>query len=655
MSSSRLRIPIFYRVFFIIAGLTLSAAIGCSIVLYQGASESFNAEQRNKLESIAATAALQIDPALHHQIQTRKDESSVTYKKIKSILKAIRRANPRMRYVYTMRKTNNVHEWQFVVDAEENPALVSHVGDEYNIDNAPEMMGGWFDPTSDKEPVKDGWGTWISGYAPVKDRKGNTECIIGMDMSIKELRSEEASLRYTAIKHVFFALILAVALSYFVTKSLLKPLSAFINAAQKVRNGDLDFRVSEAWIDELRHFAEAFNHMLASLKRSTKDFLTGLWNHRHFQEILSKEIDRSERYGHNLCLLLIDLNGFRALNDKFGHPIGDSILWQIGCMLQTAIRELDLAARYGGDEFAILLPETDLASGMQTAGRLLDRIEAQSIYAVPMEKLTSPGFVANEQDKAEISFAIGLASYPDCHNKRDGLVMAADIALCRAKQSGRNSICSYDTLMTSSSECVDPNDLFQILRDPNQAAIRSLAAAVDARDRYTHGHSERVTGYALEIAAAIGLDDETTDDLRVAGLLHDLGKIGIPDSVLNKPFGLTDEERLIIERHPVIGSDILKRAPQLDKIIPPVLSHHERWDGAGYPKGLAGEDIPLMARVLAIADSFDAMTSDRPYRKAMAIDAALMELHYNAGKQFDPKLVEVFVSLMSAEVELKAA
>jgi len=232
--------------------------------------------------------------------------------------------------------------------------------------------------------------------------------------------------------------------------------------------------------------------------------------------------------------------------------------------------------------------------------------------------------------------------------------MAADLALCRAKHVARNSVCTYDATI-GGEEHVDPHQLYQMLRDPNAAAIQSLAAAVDAKDRYTHGHSERVTAYALEIGEALQMSSEMRDALKVAGLLHDLGKIGVPDSILNKPGSLTQEEREALQRHPSIGGDILHQSPQLDLIIPAVLFHHERWDGAGYPDGLAGESIPLVARILAIADAFDAMTSDRPYRKAMSVEEALLELRANAGKQFDPALVEMFIGKMSSSAQGRAA
>jgi putative nucleotidyltransferase with HDIG domain len=287
-----------------------------------------------------------------------------------------------------------------------------------------------------------------------------------------------------------------------------------------------------------------------------------------------------------------------------------------------------------------------MEAGLVIADRIRETIESHQFYPVPLEQLQADGYVPSDREPIKLTTTIGLASFPEHHTTRDGIVMAADIALCRAKYIGRNCVCTYDSAI-GGGEMLDPHDFYQMLRDPDAAAVQSLAAAVDARDHYTHGHSERVTDYAMLIADGLGMDDEDRDALKVAGLLHDLGKIGVPDAILNKPGVLTIEEKNTVQSHTSLGGDILRQTHQLDRIIPAVLFHHERWDGSGYPDGLSGPDIPLAARVLAIADSFDAMTSDRPYRTAMSTQAALQELQANAGKQFDPELVDIFVTRMT--------
>jgi putative nucleotidyltransferase with HDIG domain len=246
----------------------------------------------------------------------------------------------------------------------------------------------------------------------------------------------------------------------------------------------------------------------------------------------------------------------------------------------------------------------------------------------------------------------GVASFPKDHDSKDGLAMAADIALCRAKHIRRNSVYAYET--PESGELFDPQKLFDALHNTGNSAIASLTEEVDSKDRHDSGHSERVAEYAQQIAEAVDIDIEWVNGMRIAGLLHDIGKTGVPESILNKPGSLSDEERSMINQHPVISAGILRRAPQLDQILPAVLFHHERWDGKGYPDGLKGEQIPITARIMAIADSFDAMTSDRPYRKAMSVEEALNEILAGAGGQFDPDLVSKFIEHYSAPQE-KAA
>jgi HD-GYP domain-containing protein (c-di-GMP phosphodiesterase class II) len=247
-----------------------------------------------------------------------------------------------------------------------------------------------------------------------------------------------------------------------------------------------------------------------------------------------------------------------------------------------------------------------------------------------------------------------MAAYPAHHSTKDGVVMAADIALCQAQRSARNTVCVFDPGATI-NEGIDPYDLYQVLRDPSSAALQSLAAAIDARDKYTQGHSERVAHYAVAVAEAVADDPEMSSRAWVAGLVHDLGKLGIPDAILSKPARLTEEEHAIIRGHPSLGESILRRAHQLEQVIPAVLYHHERWDGAGYPHGLAGEGIPFIARILGVSDAFDAMTTDRPYRVALTLDQATSELRAGAGKQFDPSLVEPFIKSMSQEPSRRAA
>jgi len=210
---------------------------------------------------------------------------------------------------------------------------------------------------------------------------------------------------------------------------------------------------------------------------------------------------------------------------------------------------------------------------------------------------------------------------------------------------GRNRICRFDSVPGAAHDD-DPFQLQKYLKDSTLATIQALAGAVDAKDPYTQGHSMRVAKFAADLARYMGNPKEFIELVYKTATLHDVGKIGVPDSVLSKPSRLDAEEKAIMESHSVLGELIVKKAPQLHDVLPGVRHHHERWDGKGYPDKLMGKDIPLLARYISIADTFDAMTSDRPYRKALPDDVALEEIRRKAGEQFDPELAESFVRMM---------
>lgn len=650
--------PLSVKVFATCFALALSASLAGSLILYSGSRKALRQELRSHLKGIAATAAMQIDPRLHELVRTRGDEASRPYIHLKQVLQNVRAANPGLRYVYTMRKTGRPDVWQFVVDAEEDPQNISHVGDEYDVSELSDMRKAYTMPSADHELSTDKWGTWLSGYAPIRNLAGHTVGIVGMDMSAAHLRHEEAKLREAGLWNALAAILVSALLSTLITKLLLLRVRAFSVATQKVGAGDLDCRVEIHSDDEIGELASGFNQMVDKLKesqarlveQSSRDFLTGLFNHMYFQERLASELDRADRHGCEVSVLIIDLDRFKLFNDSLGHPIGDGILRQLAGVLKQCCRKMDVIARYGGDEFAIILPETDVDTAVGVGQRICDTVEAHPFRAVLTQELDTVDARTSDSRTVNLSVTIGAATYPRHHKTREGLVMAADIALCRAKHVARNSVRVYDE-MSGDGVQVDPADLYEVLNDPNTAAVRSLAAAVDARDHYTSGHSERVMQYALTLAESMQLEPDIIDALRIAGLLHDLGKIGIADGLLNKPGSLTKKEREAMQEHPRIGGEILKRAPQLGLIVPGVLYHHEHWDGSGYPDKLSGESIPLIARILAIADAFDAMTSDRPYRKAMSVEDALMEMRTNAGKQFDPMLVKQFIGFTRNSVE----
>jgi diguanylate cyclase (GGDEF)-like protein/putative nucleotidyltransferase with HDIG domain len=361
-------------------------------------------------------------------------------------------------------------------------------------------------------------------------------------------------------------------------------------------------------------------------QRANTDELTGLFNHRYFHQRLDEEIARSSRFGHVFSLILFDLDLFKTYNDIHGHLAGDDILKQVAQHIKLAIRRIDIGVRYGGDEFAVILPQTSVDDAHVLAERLRHRIESRT-----------------DSKGIPVTCSMGVASWPTDGVMREDIVQAADGALYYAKQTGRNRICLASEVALSE---VLKMEVPAEGKGAILSTIYALAATVDAKDHHTYGHSKKVTKYATDIAEALGYSEEKLASIRAAALLHDIGKIGVSDRLLEKTGTLSPEDWEPIRAHPNLGVAILKHVEGLRDSLPGVQYHHERYDGAGYPVGLKGENIPLDARILAIADSYDAMTSLRPYRPGkFTHEQAIAELERCAGTQFDPTIIRVFASL----------
>jgi diguanylate cyclase (GGDEF)-like protein/putative nucleotidyltransferase with HDIG domain len=367
------------------------------------------------------------------------------------------------------------------------------------------------------------------------------------------------------------------------------------------------------------------------MRLALTDPLTGLGNHRHFQERLQRELGTAQEEGLPLTLCFIDVDDFKKINDRFGHPVGDRVLSQIAGRL----RQGGESFRLGGDEFAILLPKHDEAAALAAAHSIVNRISSLDLGEV--EALT---------------VSAGVATFPDHGGERDELIRLADNALYWAKEHGKNRV------RISRADVVELSDLKRLAIGRDRAArfraAASLARAVDTRDAYTGSHSQRVAQLAGRIAEQMGLSAEQIELTRLAASLHDLGKLAVPEEILRKPASLSEPERVVLERHPQIGFRMLESLG-VDPVAEWVLHHHERWDGTGYPNRLTGESIPLGARIIFVADAFDAMTSDRVYRRSLDHADAVAELERCSGTQFDPAIVQVFVETLADEFAGPAA
>jgi len=365
--------------------------------------------------------------------------------------------------------------------------------------------------------------------------------------------------------------------------------------------------------------------LVAQMKRnSVTDELTGLYNRRQFYRMLESEADRARRYRHKTSLAMIDLDGFKEVNDTYGHASGDQVLRDFGELLQSSLRQSDIPFRQGGDEFAIIFAETNAI----TARRIMIRLR-QRWLAVVVESY--PGM------KEKLDFSTGIGQFPENGDTAEKLAGISDTALYMSKFTGKGKI----TLASGMNKVAQ-----DFMEGTSGQQIYALASTVDAKDAYTYGHSERVAELAVSLGEAIGFSRSELMDLKAASLLHDIGKVGIPDAILSKKGKLTEAEYERIKRHPDDGAKIVGFVKELAGLVPAIRHHHERWDGGGYPEGLYRKQIPLPARIIALADAYDAITSERSYKEALSGEAASREIVAGSGSQFDPELAEVFLKVI---------
>lgn len=378
-------------------------------------------------------------------------------------------------------------------------------------------------------------------------------------------------------------------------------------------------------------FDNARLYETAQMEANT-DSLTKLYNHRYFLRLLHQEVDKD--CSGDVSLLMIDLDYFKLYNDLYGHFDGDQALIHVSDIIKRVVGSRGTVARYGGEEFTVLLPFHNSQQAYKIAERIRTEIQSSFIDAA-------------DKTQQFLTASIGICTYPSGAPSSDELLKRSDFAMYTAKNNGKNQTVIYARHKNEESQHEPAYPTGDFAAEPSYAAtVYALTAAIDAKDKYTFGHSQRVAEYAVTLAEAMDLDPSHVMILKEAALLHDIGKIGVPEHVLNKKSRLTEDEFNAIQKHVEMSITIIKHLPSLNYVLPVVLSHHERWDGKGYPRGLEGDNVPIMARCLAIADSFDAMTSDRPYSIGRNAYEALQEIERNSGTQFDPELVLEFSKLI---------
>lgn len=427
--------------------------------------------------------------------------------------------------------------------------------------------------------------------------------------------------------------IIALIVGFIFARRNVASLQRLVESAAKLKDGFYGEPIPVTQTDEIGLLQSTFNEMSTAIRASQDrllgmidvDPLTDLDNHRRFQERLVQESSRATVSGQSLHLLMIDIDKFVGFNHRNGLTAGDTLLKRIAMTLKEASPEFATVARYSGEEFVVLLPN----GTERDATDLFDELQSRI---------------------SEVSLSAGISELTALAGRTEDMVLAAELAMLRAKELGGGQACEFGAVPGSTEN--SPVALYRLSKDGSYATIKALAAAVDAKDPYTHGHSDRVAEYASELARYQGAPSDLVDLIQRCGTLHDVGKIGVPDAILQKHGPLTTDEFRTMQTHAVLGEKIVSRVPQLNDLLPGVRHHHERYDGKGYPDGLKGTDIPLVARYLAIADTFDAMTSDRPYRRGMDRHVALDEIRKQAGSQFDPTLAIAFTEMMAEQRQI---
>ena len=355
-----------------------------------------------------------------------------------------------------------------------------------------------------------------------------------------------------------------------------------------------------------------------------RDPLTGLLNHGAAVGLLATAVEEARAADGRIGLVLVDVDNFRLFNDTHGHEAADLVLSRVAGVVAREGASGSVVARYGPDEFLVLLRGAGLAEAEETVARVRAGIADESVQF-------------GESEPLPISISAGICLFPEHATSATDLLSAVTVATAEARASGGDATC---VARGAEEEASHPGsfDVFQ-----------GLILAVDTKDRYTKRHSEDVARYAVFLARRIGLEEDLVRSIHLAGLLHDVGKIGIPDSLLRKPGRLTAEEFDVFKQHVALGDAIVRDVPNVELVRAGIRHHHERWDGRGYLEALEGEGIPLIGRVLAVADAFSAMTTSRPYRKALSLEEALKRLGDAAGSQLQEDLVAAFISGIEAE------